>query len=105
MFEGARVINEEFSGMGSKQTTGHVYHFWYMLEFGGGEMNKIRRYRSGFTARKQAGRGCLIGCAVSTRTTGALWGSTSCDAVRLADREATGQKPQGWSLGSALYVT
>jgi hypothetical protein len=38
-----------------------MYHFWYIL-----------------IARKGAPRRCSIGCAASTRTTGALSGSTSC---------------------------
>ena len=41
-------------------------------------MDEARRYRSGSTAPKRAGPQCWIGCAASTRKTGALSGSTSC---------------------------
>ena len=40
-------------------------------------MNEARRCQSGFTSRKRADPRCSIGCAASTRKTGALSGSTS----------------------------
>jgi Phage derived protein Gp49-like (DUF891) len=67
-------------------------------------MNKARRYRYGFTARGRAGHRCSIGYAASTRTTGALSGSTSCECNSAGRLEAPGGKPQRWSLGSALVA-
>lgn len=66
-----------------------VYHFWYILELWG-EMNKTRRSRSGFTARKRAGARCSIGCAASTRTTATAIG---LDLMRVQF---------GWPIGRPL---
>ena len=52
-------------------------------------MTEARRYRSGFTARKRAEHRSSIGCAASTRTTGAI----GLDLMRVQF---------GWPIGRPL---
>ena len=77
------------------------YHFWYNSR-GPRWRKNIPKSRFGFIAPQRVPLPFWTGCAVSARTTGMPSGSTSCGAVRLADREAVGRQSQKWSLGSTV---
>src|ERR1039457_350236 len=81
-----------------------MYHFWYILDLWG-EMNKTRRCRSGFTARKRGVPGTGLAARPRQGRPARYRARPHAGAVRLTDWEATGGKPQGWSLGSALVAS